>query len=88
MKRKELMAIVALAAGLTAGVAATTDANAGSRVQEERGNSNIARSFGYGRFDVDVDFYVRHPGHFIGRGHFHHGNGFGWGHHHHDHDIY
>lgn len=64
MKRRELMAIVAIAAGLSSGLAATTNAYAGPKAG------------------------VEHPGHFIGKGHFHHGNGHGYGHDHHDHDIY
>ena len=72
MKRRELMTIVALAAGLSSGLAATTHAYAGPKSAAEvaQENGNV------------------HPGHFIGRGHFEHGNGLGLGHLHHDHDIY
>lgn len=83
MKRKELMAIVAVAAGLSSGVAATTHAYAAPKLGIEHGQDNDDRGgpFGFGGDHV-------HPGHFIGQGHFHHGNGHGYGHNHHDHDIY
>lgn len=94
MKRKELMAIVAVAAGLTSGVAATTHAYAAPKFGFEQGQDNDDRGDRFDRFDrfgrfaAMFDHDHRHPGHFIGRGHFEHGNGHGFGHHHHDHDIY
>jgi hypothetical protein len=95
MKRKELMAIVALAAGLSGAVSTTTHAYAGNK-SEDKGNDHtqVAASgdlnalgnrfgfgFGFGRDnDEDDDDGVRGNGH---------GPHFGWthghGHFHHGH---
>lgn len=83
MKRKELMAIVAVAAGLSSGVVLTSHAYAAPKHGVEQAQNN--GKLGVGQLKNNG---IIHPGHFIGRGHFHHGNGNGWGHHHHDHDIY
>jgi hypothetical protein len=91
MKRRELMAIVAVAAGLSSAMSTTTHAYAGQKGNDRHDNGPSVgfELKGHWRgFDFDFDHWPRHPGHFIGHGHFHHGHGHGWGHHHHDHDIY
>jgi hypothetical protein len=63
MKRRELMAIVTLAAGLSSGLSATTHAYAGNRPAIEQRHAHPGHFIGRGHF---------HHGNGHGYGHNHH----------------